>query len=222
MLLVSPLAGWGPWGTWIYRVLALLVVACPCALVISIPVTIVSALAGAAKRGILIKEALHLENAGRARVRPGAAEALRALHRAGIAHVVMLTGDYEGTARAVAGALGRPGAGVDEYHAELLPEDKTEAVRELRTRYGAVIFVGDGVNDAPPWQQPTSEWQWAPGGPTWRWRRRHRADGGPQSQAGPRNFGHRSGGTPYVCAVFSGMPSSFIRRDSRRPRRPAF
>src|SRR5262249_42150894 len=58
--------------------------------------------------------------------------------------VVMLTGDSRRTADAVGSALG-----VDEVHAELLPQDKVAAIEELRRKYGSVAMVGDGINDAP-------------------------------------------------------------------------
>jgi Cd2+/Zn2+-exporting ATPase len=62
----------------------------------------------------------------------------------GIAHVVLLTGDQETPAKALASGLG-----ITEYRASLLPEDKVAAVEELKGRYGVLAMVGDGVNDAP-------------------------------------------------------------------------
>src|SRR5206468_11756198 len=66
------------------------------------------------------------------------------LRRQGVRRIVLLTGDSQGTAKAIAAELG-----VDEFRAELLPEDKVAAVEELRRTYGSVAMVGDGVNDAP-------------------------------------------------------------------------
>jgi Cd2+/Zn2+-exporting ATPase len=77
-------------------------------------------------------------------VRPEAREIVRQLHAAGIAHVVMLTGDNRITAEAIAREVG-----IDEVHAELLPEDKVKKLEEIIARYGTVAMVGDGVNDAP-------------------------------------------------------------------------
>jgi Cd2+/Zn2+-exporting ATPase len=76
-------------------------------------------------------------------VRPGAREALHRLKQADI-RTVMLTGDNERSARAIAAQVG-----VDEYYSQLLPTDKVEVVKRLKDEYGSVAMVGDGINDAP-------------------------------------------------------------------------
>ncbi|MBI2303295.1 MAG: cadmium-translocating P-type ATPase [Chloroflexi bacterium] len=278
MGMVPPFLLGQPFDVWFYRALVLLVISCPCALVISTPVSIVSAIGSAARAGVLIKGGVHLEEAGSIRVvafdktgtltrgdirvvdvlplnghrreevmplaaaveshsehplaaavmqearhegvrwteitdfeaipglgarasvngstyyvgslglfrrlsvplgdaeirvrgleeegktpllvgtpqevvgivavadqpRVTAQTAVQELHQSGIETVVMLTGDNEGTARSVAKQVG-----VDDYRAELLPQDKVDTVKGLLGRYGKVAMVGDGVNDAP-------------------------------------------------------------------------
>ena len=267
LLAIVPSLFTGEWATWIYRALMFLVVSCPCALVISVPLTFFGGIGGASRKGILVKgsnfmdtlsrvktvvfdktgtltegvfqvtavhpelidekELLHLaahverysthpiaaalrqaypdeqddcavtdvrETAGHGviaqvngkrvavgndklmaaegaashpcelkgtivhvsidstyaghivisdRVKADAAEAIEALHRAGISQTVMLTGDQEEIASAVATAVG-----VDAYHAGLLPADKVAQVEALLPS-GMLAFVGDGINDAP-------------------------------------------------------------------------
>ncbi len=79
-------------------------------------------------------------------VKEDAAEAVAALHDLGVTHAVMLTGDRQEVARRVAERVG-----IDEWHAELLPQDKVEHVRRLShdSQDGMLAFVGDGINDAP-------------------------------------------------------------------------
>ena len=77
-------------------------------------------------------------------VRPGARETLVALKATGVKRTVMLTGDNAATAHAVAQQLG-----IDEVHAELLPEGKVGVIAELQKQGHRVAMVGDGINDAP-------------------------------------------------------------------------
>jgi len=77
-------------------------------------------------------------------VRPEAAEVLTKLRANGIRRVVMLTGDHPDIARVVADELG-----IDEWRAEVMPEDKLEVVRKLQNDGYVVGMVGDGINDAP-------------------------------------------------------------------------
>lgn len=275
---LAPLVFGAAWGDWLYRGLVLLVIGCPCALVISTPVSIVASLAAAARNGVLVKGGVHIETPSKLKavaldktgtltegkpavvavepmnghtesellerigameahsdhplaraivdyvaargitampatdfqtvqgkgatarfsgkpywlgshryledrgqetpevhdrivemsrsgktvvvvgndehvcgfitladkVRPEAHDSVQRLHQAGIAHVIMLTGDNQPTAEAIAAQTG-----VDEIRAELLPADKVSAVEELVRRYGSVAMIGDGINDAP-------------------------------------------------------------------------
>ena len=276
--LVPPLVFQAPALDWVYRALVLLVISCPCALVISTPVSIVSALAAAARQGVLVKGGVHLERLAAVRVmafdktgtlthghpavvgvtafggttearllalaaalesqsehpiaaaivhharahaaaalaverfrslpglgaeavlhgrpalignlrlfrergllapeieaavleraadgftpvlvawegavigmitvadssREAARDVIDLLRGQGLRRVVMLSGDNAAAASTVARELG-----ITEHRAELLPEDKVDAVRALKTRYGTIAMVGDGVNDAP-------------------------------------------------------------------------
>jgi Cd2+/Zn2+-exporting ATPase len=278
LAVLPPVFAGAPFATWFYRSLVLLVISCPCALVISTPVSIVSALAGAARKGVLVKGGVHLERTaqvrcvafdktgtlthgrlrvvgiesldgatpasvlalaasletrsehpiGRAIVRRAETEglpllpadafqalpgrgaearvsastvlvgnhrlfeerrlctpaidarlealaargctavlvasddapvgiiavadevrdsgraAVQLLREQGVNRLILLTGDNANTARALAHDLG-----LDDYRAELLPEDKVAAVTKLRAEHGAVAMIGDGVNDAP-------------------------------------------------------------------------
>lgn len=260
----------GEWSTWIYRALTFLVISCPCALVISIPLTFFGGIGGASRHGILVKGANDLETLAGTRcmvfdktgtltqgvfsvtevhpaegwdkeqvlrlaalaeqfsnhpisrsiqeacaddltgvevtdvqergghgitaqadghtiavgnqrlmdalnvavpsdlnlngttvlvacngvyvgvilvadqVKVGAKEALSKLKSVGVGKTVMLTGDGDAPAAAVAKELG-----VDEYHSKLLPADKVTLLEQLLGQERPVAFVGDGVNDAP-------------------------------------------------------------------------
>lgn len=276
VMVVPPLFG-GSWGDWFYKGLELLVVACPCALVISTPVAIVSAIGNAAKNGVLIKGGTFLEKAGAINaiafdktgtltegkpavsnvipynsteeqllsitktleeysnhpiaraivahaddqgitnlegsnfksitgkgvqatingtiyyagnaklfsdigtplsnslthieelqtegktiiivgtkeevlgilgvadiIRKTTISALDSLKQNGIEQIVMLTGDNEGTAKMIASQ-----SGVNRYFADLLPEDKVTAIKQLQSEGYKTAMVGDGINDAP-------------------------------------------------------------------------
>ncbi|MCB0102434.1 MAG: cadmium-translocating P-type ATPase [Anaerolineales bacterium] len=77
-------------------------------------------------------------------LREDAMDMIKALKAAGIEHVVMLTGDNAKVAAKIAAR-----AGVDEFHADLLPQDKVTVLKTLQQKYGPTAMVGDGVNDAP-------------------------------------------------------------------------
>ncbi|MEG4422640.1 MULTISPECIES: heavy metal translocating P-type ATPase [unclassified Microcoleus] len=77
-------------------------------------------------------------------IRPEAAATVKHLQKLGVEHIIMLSGDNEQTAQHIARQLG-----IKEVYAELLPEDKVQAIKQLQTQYQTVAMVGDGINDAP-------------------------------------------------------------------------
>lgn len=77
-------------------------------------------------------------------VRPEASRTIEALHNLGIEKIVMMTGDNEKTAKYIANEVG-----VDEYHAEVLPDDKANYVNKEKENGKVVIMIGDGINDSP-------------------------------------------------------------------------
>ena len=168
LLAVVPVLLGGVFSMWLYRALLFLVVSCPCALVLSVPLTFFGGIGGASRRGILIKGAKYMdvlvkvdtvafdktgtlthgqvidEHVVNDQVKSDSAEAIRLLHGLGVHKIVMLTGDRQEVADRVARQLG-----LTEYYAELLPTDKVAHVERLLQEGGTLAFVGDGINDAP-------------------------------------------------------------------------
>ena len=77
-------------------------------------------------------------------LRPEAPEVIKQLRRAGFTQIVMMTGDSDRTAKAIAARVG-----VDKYYSEVLPEDKAKFVEEAKAQGRKVLMVGDGINDSP-------------------------------------------------------------------------
>lgn len=77
-------------------------------------------------------------------VRPEARRAVAALRKIGLEKIMLITGDNKNTAEMIAKA-----AGIDDFHAELLPADKVELVSKMKEEFGTIAMVGDGINDAP-------------------------------------------------------------------------
>lgn len=181
MGIATSLMGGGTFGEnfplWLNRALIFLVVSCPCALVISVPLTFFGGIGGASRNGILIKGSNYMDALAKIGtvvfdktgtlthgevlvqadegapvvvndgIKEGSAEAVRCLKTLGVKKTVMLTGDHEEIGKKVAGQVG-----VDEYYAELLPADKVTHLEELlKTKPSGktLAYVGDGINDAP-------------------------------------------------------------------------
>ena len=181
MGIATSMMGGGTFGEnfplWLNRALIFLVVSCPCALVISVPLTFFGGIGGASRNGILIKGSNYMDALAKIGtvvfdktgtlthgevlvqadegapvvvndgIKEGSAEAVKCLKTLGVKNTVMLTGDHEEIGKKVAGLVG-----VDGYHAELLPADKVTHLEELLKTKPAgktLAYVGDGINDAP-------------------------------------------------------------------------
>lgn len=164
--------------TWILRALTFLVVSCPCALVISVPLTFFGGIGGASRKGILIKGASFMDVLANVKtvvfdktgtltngivaiedtydplhptishdeVKADAAQAIKDLIAEGVRKTVILSGDKADIVAKVADIVG-----VNEYFAELLPDEKVGKLEQIMAQNanGQVAFVGDGINDAP-------------------------------------------------------------------------
>ena len=167
-------AFWGALQTWVYRALTFLVISCPCALVVSIPLTFFAGIGGAGKLGILVKGSKYLEMLSKVRtvvfdktgtltegcidredrVKPTSRPAIEALRSEGVKEIVMMTGDRCEVALKIGNELG-----INRIYSELLPEGKVESLQTVMAGgdgsvsgtkgEGLVAFVGDGINDAP-------------------------------------------------------------------------
>ncbi len=157
----------GEWEFWIYTAITFLVISCPCALVLSVPLAFFSGIGAGSKKGILFKGGLALEMLQKVKavaldktgtittgsvvdktvvndtIKPEAKRAIARLKRNGL-RVAMLTGDKREVAEEIANETG-----VELCYAQLLPDEKFDRMQEIRAQYGSIMFVGDGINDAP-------------------------------------------------------------------------
>lgn len=162
---------------WLNRALIFLVISCPCALVISVPLTFFGSIGGASRQGILVKGSNYMDVLAKVgtvvfdktgtlthgevlvqadegapvvvndSIKEGSQQAIMQLKQLGVEKTVMLTGDYEEIGKRVADEIG-----LDEYHAQLMPADKLVHVERLLTEKPegkSLAYVGDGINDAP-------------------------------------------------------------------------